>query len=59
MIGRRADETVELECPECGAMVKTSVANAEKGKVRCPNGHEFVMMGVLGHPSGDGDEEAR
>jgi hypothetical protein len=42
------DETVELECPECGAKVKTTAKQAEKGKVRCPRGHEFAVMGMLG-----------
>jgi hypothetical protein len=48
--GRNDDDVVELECPECGATVKTTVKQAEKGKVRCPNGHEFVVMGMLGSP---------
>ena len=41
-------EKVELECPECGAKVETTAEEAEKGKVRCPRGHEFAVMGVLG-----------
>lgn len=48
MLGRRDDEAVELECPECGAKVKTTAKQAEKGKVRCPRGHEFAVMGMLG-----------
>jgi hypothetical protein len=48
MLGGRGDERVELECPECGARVETTAKEAEKGKVRCPNGHEFVVMGMLG-----------
>jgi peptide subunit release factor 1 (eRF1) len=47
MLGQDADK-VELECPQCGAKVKTTVKEAEKGKVRCPNGHEFSVMGILG-----------
>ena len=50
MLGGRDKDVVELECPECGATVKTTVKQAEKGKVRCPNGHEFVVMGMLGSP---------
>jgi hypothetical protein len=50
MLGGRKDETVELECPECGAIVKTTAEKAEKGTVRCPNGHEFAVMGMLGGP---------
>jgi hypothetical protein len=48
MLGGKGAETVELECPECGAVVKASAKEAEKGKVRCPRGHEFAVMGVLG-----------
>ncbi len=48
MLGGRGNETVELECPECGAVVKTTAKEAEKGKVRCPKGHEFAVMGMLG-----------
>jgi hypothetical protein len=47
MLGER-DGEVELECPECGASVRTTVKAAEKGKVRCPRGHEFDVMGALG-----------
>jgi len=56
MLGGRENETVELECPECGARVKVTVKEAEKGKVRCPRGHEFGVMGILGDPSGGGGE---
>jgi CxxC motif-containing protein len=42
------DETVELECPECGAKVKATAKQAESGKVRCPRGHEFAVMGMMG-----------
>jgi hypothetical protein len=52
MLGGRKTEAVELECPECGAVVKTTAEEAEKGKVRCPRGHEFAVMGMLGGPSG-------
>jgi hypothetical protein len=48
MLGGRDKDTVELECPECGAVVKTTAKEAEKGKVRCPRGHEFAVMGMLG-----------
>ncbi len=48
MIHRPGDETVELECPECGALVKTTAKEAEKGLIRCPRGHEFMVMGMLG-----------
>jgi hypothetical protein len=45
---RTKDEEIELECPVCGAHVKTTASQAEKGKVQCPNGHEFAVMGALG-----------
>ena len=48
MLGGKNDEKIELDCPECGAKVKTTVREAEKGKVRCPRGHEFAVMGMLG-----------
>jgi RNase P/RNase MRP subunit POP5 len=48
MLGGRDAETVELECPECGAHVKTTAKEAEKGMLRCPRGHEFAVMGALG-----------
>jgi len=53
MLGGHGDEQVELECPECGARVETTAKEAEKGKVRCPNGHEIVVMGMLGGAVGD------
>jgi CxxC motif-containing protein len=53
MLGGRSDEKVELTCPECGAHVKTTAKEAQKGKVRCPRGHEFAVMGMLGG-MGDG-----
>jgi hypothetical protein len=54
MLGSGKEESLELECPVCGAAVKTTVKEAEKGKVRCPRGHEFAVMGMLGDP-GEGD----
>ena len=51
MLGRTDDEPVELECPECGTVFKVPAKVAEKGKVRCPRGHEFALIGMLG---GDG-----
>jgi peptide subunit release factor 1 (eRF1) len=42
------EEKIELECPECGAQVKTTTKEAEKGKVQCPSGHEFAVMAILG-----------
>lgn len=48
MLREGKDEKVELECPECGAKVVTTSKEAERGKVRCPRGHEFAVMGMLG-----------
>ena len=52
MFGRSRDDSVELECPECGAVFETTVRVAEKGKVRCPKGHEFPVVGMLGGGGG-------
>jgi hypothetical protein len=52
MLGKRRDEKIELECPICGVEVKASSEEAEKGKVRCPRGHEFAIMGMLGSGRG-------
>jgi hypothetical protein len=54
MLGRQSDEPVELECPVCGTEFKATAREAAKGKVRCPKGHEFAVMGMLGG-SGDAD----
>jgi hypothetical protein len=48
MIGERKDEAIELECPVCGARTKTTTKAAESGTVRCPRGHNFAVMGMLG-----------
>jgi len=48
MLREGKDATVELECPECGAKVIATQKQAESGKVRCPRGHEFAVMGMLG-----------
>jgi len=59
MLGRRSDEVVEIECPECGLLVKVPAREAEKGKVRCPRGHEFAVMGLLAGPGESGSGEPR
>jgi hypothetical protein len=48
MLGGRDADKVELECPVCGARVETTAKIAESGTVRCPRGHEFATMGILG-----------
>lgn len=55
MLREKGTEKVELECPECGTKFETTQERAEKGKVRCPRGHEFAVMGMLGAP-GEPDE---
>jgi hypothetical protein len=56
MLGAGHEDTVELECPKCGAIVKTTAKEAEKGKVRCPRGHEFAVVGMLGDLPGEPPE---
>ena len=50
-------EPVELRCPECGARVETTAAQAETGTVQCPNGHEFAVVGILGEPPVPGSQD--
>jgi predicted Zn finger-like uncharacterized protein len=57
MLRGKGTDKVELQCPECGAKFETTQEKAEKGKVRCPNGHEFAVMGMLGGPVGDVKDE--
>jgi hypothetical protein len=59
MLGGRKGDTLELRCPDCGALVETTAEEAEKGKVRCPRGHEFAVMGVLGNLEGPGERNPR
>jgi hypothetical protein len=59
MLGGRGEDTVELECPVCGARVETTAKEAEKGKVRCPRGHEFAVMGALGGLEGPDERKPR
>jgi hypothetical protein len=48
MLREKPDEYVELECPVCGALVKTKASQAQEGTVHCPRGHEIAVMGMLG-----------
>jgi CxxC motif-containing protein len=54
MLGGRDDDKVDLVCPECGAKFKVTAKEAEKGKAKCPRGHEFAVMGMLGGGGGLG-----
>jgi hypothetical protein len=43
------DEQIEVRCPDCGASVRVTVAEAERtNKARCPNGHEVPLAKALG-----------
>jgi CxxC motif-containing protein len=57
MLGGGDKEVVELKCPQCGARVETTAKQAETGKVRCPRGHEFAVMGMLDGPEGPGGQD--
>jgi len=57
MLGRRDDESVELECPVCGTEFKATASEAAKGKVRCPKGHELAVMGMLGGSGSPGGQD--
>jgi hypothetical protein len=59
MLGRSDDEPVELECPVCGIEFKATQSEAAKGKVRCPRGHEFAVMGMLGGPGPSGGRSGK
>jgi CxxC motif-containing protein len=59
MLGGPEGDTVELQCPECGAHVKATAKEAQKGKVRCPRGHEFAVMGILGGLEGSVEQKKR
>ena len=48
MLGKGDKEKVDLECPECGTKFQVTAAEAAKGKVRCPKGHSFGVMGLMG-----------
>ncbi|HEY4012280.1 MAG TPA: hypothetical protein VGM06_02995 [Polyangiaceae bacterium] len=50
MLGKERGDKVELECPVCGARVEATAKAVESGKLRCPRGHEFEVMGILGGP---------
>ncbi len=56
MIDKRDDEAIDVECPECGAIVRTTGRLARKGQVRCPRGHEVALMEMLFDP---GDQNPR
>jgi hypothetical protein len=42
-------EQIEVKCPECGSLVRVTVAEAERtNKARCPKGHEVPLAKALG-----------
>jgi CxxC motif-containing protein len=57
MLGGGDGDVVVLKCPQCGARVETTAKQAETGKVRCPRGHEFAVMGMLDEPPGSGGQD--
>jgi hypothetical protein len=49
MPSKDADDEIEVRCPECGAVVRVAVAEAERtNKAKCPNGHEVPLAKALG-----------
>ena len=49
MPSKDADDEIEVRCPECDAVVRVTVAEAERtNKAKCPNGHEVPLAKALG-----------
>lgn len=49
MPSKDEDDEIEVRCPECGATVHVTVAEAERtNKAKCPNGHEVPLAKALG-----------
>ena len=43
------EDVIEVRCPECGALVRITVAKAElENKATCPKGHEVPLAKALG-----------
>jgi uncharacterized C2H2 Zn-finger protein len=44
----RDDEPIELRCPECGAVFRVEVEQAERdSRATCPNGHDVPLAKAL------------
>ena len=49
MPSKDAEDEIEVKCPDCGAVVRVAVAEAERtNKAKCPNGHEVPLAKALG-----------
>lgn len=49
MPSKDEEDVVEVRCPECGATVRVTVAEAERtNKAKCPKGHEVPLAKALG-----------
>ena len=49
MPSKDEEDMVEVRCPECGATVRVTVAEAERtNKAKCPKGHEVPLAKALG-----------
>ena len=49
MPSKDADDEIEVRCPECDAVVRVTVAEAERtNKAKCTNGHEVPLAKALG-----------
>jgi predicted RNA-binding Zn-ribbon protein involved in translation (DUF1610 family) len=49
MPSKEEEDMVEVRCPECGATVRVTVAEAERtNKAKCPKGHEVPLAKALG-----------
>jgi predicted RNA-binding Zn-ribbon protein involved in translation (DUF1610 family) len=49
MPSKDEEDMVEVRCPECGATVRLTVAEAERtNKAQCPKGHEVPLAKALG-----------
>ncbi|MCL2724204.1 MAG: hypothetical protein FWD69_07165 [Polyangiaceae bacterium] len=42
------EESIEVTCPECGAIVRVPIEEAEREmRARCPNGHDVELAKML------------
>jgi len=44
----KSEKSVEIRCPECGAIVNVPLEKAEREmRARCPNGHDVPLVKAL------------
>ena len=49
MPSKDSEDEIEVRCPECGAVIRVAVAEAERtNKATCPKGHEVPLAKALG-----------